>query len=103
MESLTVRLILRDWFLNHLREMARQRHLREHMIDTPNGPQIAWVAWELNRMTALVNRIRVERDLPYVTREQVTRVEQQALGHFDYAEKFALYCAELALASKENK
>jgi hypothetical protein len=48
-------------------------------------------------MLDAVNLERRVRGLPQVIEAQVIRVENQAHGHVDYAHKYALYCAELAM------
>lgn len=44
-----------------------------------------------------INCERSKRCLPDIERSEVVAVERSAAGHVDYASKFALYCAELAL------
>ncbi|EPD84161.1 hypothetical protein HMPREF1529_02201 [Microbacterium sp. oral taxon 186 str. F0373] len=48
-------------------------------------------------MLAEVNDIRRSTGADPVTAEQIKNAERPAIGHSDYATKFALYCAELAL------
>lgn len=48
-------------------------------------------------MVPAVNAQRILRGLDTVNLETVMRIETLALGHSDYSEKFALYCAELAM------
>lgn len=55
-----------------------------------------WVAAERQAMLRVVNEARAASGKGPVTLADVQRVEQYALGHVDYARKFALYCAELA-------
>ena len=55
-----------------------------------------WIETEQRMMLALINERRAELGKTPVDLEDVQRVEQNALGHFDYGHKFALYCAELA-------
>jgi|GEM_PF-3306331 len=55
-----------------------------------------WIETERNVMLAIVNERRVELGKSPVTAEEIERVEQAAVGHFDYGHKFALYCTELA-------
>lgn len=74
-----------------LREILADVHAKRDTRDT------SWVLREHQVMCDAVNVIRLERRRPYVTVEDIARVETGALGHFDYASKFALYCAELAL------
>ncbi len=97
MANITVRLAVRDHFLDHLRELVTHRPEREGWVDNGYGPELAWVHWEAMRMLDLVNRIRTEDGRPSATIDQVRRIESGACGHVDYAEKYALRCAFLAL------
>lgn len=87
-------LAVRDDMLRVLQDAAKHRKLRE-AIDDRGDP--AWVGYEREAMHAEVSRIRADRGLPPVGIEHVARVEQLACGHIDYATKYALYCAELAV------
>lgn len=58
---------------------------------------IGWLDVEVDVMHHAVNVDRSKRGLPDVSRHIVVRHEAMAAGHSDYASKFALYCAELAL------
>jgi hypothetical protein len=53
-------------------------------------------AYVREQMLQAVNAHRSARGLAPVTTAEVQRVEAQANGHFDYVNKLALYCAELA-------
>lgn len=86
------------------REAFAVRRLHEELREVLAGVHAkrdtrtpAWVLAELQAMCDAVNVIRLERGRPLVTVQEVERVETGALGHTDYASKFALYCAELAL------
>lgn len=61
-----------------------------------NGDEPEWVVFERNTMWGAVNAARAEIGLPPVLLTDILRVEQQAVGHSDYAMKYALYCAEFA-------
>lgn len=95
------RLALLDKFLQVFQEAAKERPKREGFVPTPKGcyqkEESGWVAYERQVMFEAVNLERRVRGLPQVTLQQVIRVENQACGHVDYAHKYALYCAELAL------
>lgn len=91
------RLAVRDRLLAELTDAATQRHLREDFIDTPTGPELAWVEYERNRMLGLVNTERAARGLPPVDMADVAKADRLAGGHADYATKYALYCAELVV------
>jgi len=60
------------------------------------GKNLAWIEAERKVMLTLVNQERQKHGRDPVTLEDVERVERSAVGHSDYAHKFALYCAELA-------
>lgn len=85
-EAFTVRRLQEE-----LREVLAGLHAKRDTRTT------AWVLAELQGMCDAVNVIRLERGRPLVTVSDIERVETGALGHVDYACKFALYCAELAL------
>lgn len=55
-----------------------------------------WVIDEAGQMLALVNRSRAEAGRQPAALEQVLRIEESAHGS-DYAAKYALRCAFLAL------
>lgn len=63
---------------------------------------IKWLDAEIDCMHAEVNRLRNSRAMTDVSRLVVVRHERAASGHTDYAHKFALYCAELALGISPN-
>lgn len=73
-----------------------ERDKRPDLVDSPDGPECAWAAYERTRMHEKVNEIRAARGLSAVAVEDILRVERQAVGHSDYSRKFAFYCAELA-------
>jgi len=95
------RLALLDKFLQVFQEAAKERDRRQDFGPSPKGAfpttEPAWVAFERRAMLDAVNLERRVRGLPQITEAQVIRVENQAHGHVDYAHKYALYCAELAL------
>jgi len=72
-----------------------ERSSRPELIDTPDGPECEWAAYERARMRNAVNEIRTERGLSPVSVDDIVRVERLAVGHSDYSWKFAFYCAEL--------
>lgn len=95
MTSYTVKMALRDRFLAALTSAQEQRPWRQEM----EGDELGWIVYERTTMHQLVNQVRAESDLPPVDLGRVTRAENLAAGHVDYSQKFALYCAELALAT----
>ncbi|MGW4406544.1 hypothetical protein ACWEJ6_21120 [Nonomuraea sp. NPDC004702] len=52
-------------------------------------------------MLDLTNLIRLGTGLPPATIDQIRRIEQSACGHSDYADKYALRCAFLALGEED--
>lgn len=83
--------------LVELTEAARHRHLRAGMVEGPVGPEPAWAEYERGRMHALVNGERRTRGFPPIAAVDVAKAEQLALGHADYASKYALHCTCLAV------
>jgi hypothetical protein len=57
-----------------------------------------WVEYERKQMLCAINKRRAFLGKPDVTVQQLRRAEDNAFGHSDYSEKFALYCAMLVLA-----
>jgi len=100
--DLATRLATRDRFLDCLRDASQHRDERWDTVDNGHGPEPAWVGYEASQMLDLVNRIRGERGRPPASIEQVRRIESSAAGHVDYAEKYALRCAFLALEIAPN-
>jgi hypothetical protein len=95
------KLALLKKFEQVLQEAAKERPKRQELGPSPKGcyqtTEPAWVAFERRALLDAVNLERRVRGLPQVTEAQVIRVENQAHGHVDYAHKYALYCAELAM------
>ena len=73
------------------------RGLRPHLVDGPDGPELAWATYERNRMHQKVKDLRADLGLPAIPLEDILRAERQAVGHSDYSLKFAFYCAELTV------
>jgi hypothetical protein len=57
-----------------------------------------WILDERRAMLDAVNSRRAHLGKLPVPVTDVERVERQAVGHSDYAHKFALYCTELVVA-----
>ncbi|OZB79884.1 hypothetical protein [Microbacterium sp. 13-71-7] len=72
---------------------AEHRSEREH-FDAATG-ELGWVLYERDVMHDAVNRLRARLGRGPVTEDDVLRVERSASGHIDYAQKFALGCADL--------
>lgn len=77
---------MRSFMLDLFQNMARRR-----------AADIHWVTSERAAMHAAINTERTLRGLDAVSLEKFMRYERMAVGHTDYSEKLALYCAELAL------
>lgn len=101
MASLEARITARDRLLDCLREAAKQRYRRQERVPGPYGEESAWVGWEAEQMLDLTNLIRLGTGLPPATIDQIRRIEQSACGHSDYADKYALRCAFLALGEED--
>jgi hypothetical protein len=93
------KLALRDRLLNHFIELASHRDERQEIIQSgaASGLEMGWVLFERHGMLEEVNRIREERGLMRTTLGPVWQAERLCVGHVDYAEKWALYCAEIAM------
>jgi hypothetical protein len=58
------------------------------------------VAFEQGAMLDAVNAELRSRRKSLTTLNDIIKIEQTALGHVDYSNKFALHCAELVLKEK---
>ncbi|UWS61956.1 hypothetical protein N2384_01625 [Bacillus paralicheniformis] len=92
-ELMTIRDTMREALSNAMDERDQRPGL---VSDGPRNVP-AWVHYEREAMTTAVNTARANRGLEPITLKAVARVEQQAVGHVDYFQKFAFYCAELAI------
>lgn len=77
-------------FLELLRVLETAQKERE---DRSEG--LAWIVYERRMMWQAVNRMRHDRGKAPLSMDDVKRVEMMAVGHTDYTQKFAHYCAEL--------
>jgi hypothetical protein len=84
-----------------LRGAVGQRDQRPELVETDGGSERAWVLFERQEMLTAVNVLRVERDLPPIGIEVITRMDLYATGHVDWFEKFSWSCAELMMT--ENR
>jgi hypothetical protein len=75
-----------------MREILASQHSRRHEYRGTD-----WLYVEIDVMHHAVNCDRSKRGLPDIPRSLVVRLEACAAGHTDYASKFGLYCAELAM------
>lgn len=91
------KLQIRDRIRDALRHAFKERSQRENLVKTEDGSEFGFVLFERETVHRAVNKERGTRNLPPVTVLEVRRVERLAEGHFDYADKFSRYCAELAI------
>lgn len=75
----------------------------QKLVDTADGPELAWVLLERYAMCDEVNQIRLVRGEEPVLLKEIEKLENLATGHVDYASKWTLYCAELALSIKRHQ
>ena len=94
---------IRDTMRNVLSKAMEDRDQRRDFVDDRPHSVPAWVHYERETMTSAVNLARTNRGLDPVTLTDVARVEQQACGHVDYFQKYAFYCAELAIGINNPK
>jgi hypothetical protein len=74
-----------------------ERDARPDLVAVDGEMLCEWAVYERSVMLREVNWVRTDAGLPEVPLEAIVRVEQSACGHSDYTQKFAFYCAELAL------
>ena len=86
--------------LEVLRSVDRQRLPR--IEQSIFGNEMAWVIEERSRMFQTVNEMRSADGKPPVSLKDIKCVEDLALGHSDYAVKYARYCAELVLGEQNG-
>lgn len=86
---MTSLLQLRDEFLKGLRSQASRRGEYADSSD--------WIEAERALMLGLINQKRLGLGKHVMDVAAVIKAERLCSGHVDYAEKFALYCAELVL------
>lgn len=100
--SLQTKLALRDRFLAVLLDAGKRRSERENVVKGPYGlPEMEWAQYERQVMTDAVAVARAGLGLPPLNvADAVTRADQYASGHVDWAESFALYCAEITLGER---
>jgi|GEM_PF-5464110 hypothetical protein len=82
---------------------AEDRPARWGHVTLPGGNTVpAWVADAAKQMAAIVNEHRTRRGLDPASLEHILRVEASAAGHADYAHKYTLRCAQLALGEDDG-
>jgi hypothetical protein len=69
--------------------------LRKAMDDRRSFAGTEWIEHEREAITEAANVWALAHGLPTVTVGQVEAIEHLAVGHVDYAEKLALYVAEM--------
>jgi hypothetical protein len=89
--GITCRAQLIDDFVHTLSIAQSERKSR---IEWKDG-ELEWVTYERKTMLDAVNAKRSELGKTAISDDDLRRAENNALGHFDYARKFALYCTFL--------
>lgn len=92
----TEMLKLRDDLLATLTEAMKARPKLDDWESSPYGSEPMWAIHERQAMVDAVDRHQRKTKRPGVLAAEVYAVEQSAMGHVDYAEKFALRVAFLA-------
>lgn len=87
-----------------LRHAMQERPKRQGFVTLPDGSSApCWVVHEAEQMRDQVNRIRARGGLDPVELEHILDIERTTAGHSDYASKYALWCATLALGETGAK
>ena len=73
------------------------RSTENRTIKSEGDTTLAWIINERQVVLKAVNEHR-QGKAPITEDELVRKAENEALGHFDYTDKYALYAAELALS-----
>lgn len=94
-------LAVRDHLAAALANVMTERAHRDQIVLGDHGLELAWVIHERQTMLAAVNAHRRERGLPEVDEDTIWRIEESAAGHVDYAAKFALRAAMLAVGAEQ--
>jgi len=92
-------LIVKERLQSVLQKASHDRDERPEIVEAPigRGREPAWAAHEREVMHEAVTKERAKLGKGPIPLDEVMKVEQLAVGHTDYGEKFALYCAELVL------
>lgn len=95
-------LVLKERLQGVLQRVSHDRDQRPEFVDKSKGrgTEPAWVVFEREQMHEAVTKERAKLGKGPIPLKEIERVEQLAVGHTDYADKFALYCAELVLKEK---
>jgi hypothetical protein len=97
MGDVDTKLALRDRLLTRFLELAKERPFRRYEVTVDGRRELAWSLFEQNGMLEEVNEIREERGFVHTTLPSIQEAERLCVGHADYAKKWALYCAEIAM------
>jgi len=86
-----------------IQERLRKRLAAEHEKRAERLKRVGVTAFDLEvaAMTDEINAIRAERGLRAIRQGEVERAESGALGHSDYARKFAWYASELCAPDQQ--
>ena len=79
-------------FLEALEKAQKKRPEKSNWL---SNSEIEWMVFERETMLNLINSERKSIGKNPIDMNKVIKVENQAVGHFDYSRKFALYCSEL--------
>lgn len=82
-------------FIAELTKAQQERSEREDITDS-GEPE--WAVFEREKLLELVNAERASRGIPPATMEAGIRVENSAVGYFDYTRTLAIGAADLVLA-----
>lgn len=104
------RIEVRQRMTQRFETLVKERPKRDHLVKTqksyPSGTtyketEFAWGPFERDGMLQTINEIRAQNGIEPATMVHVDRADRQAAGHVDYARKFVLYCAEIALGEDQ--
>lgn len=83
-----------DWFVCELSKAQQERPERENITDF-GEPE--WAVFEREKLLELVNAERASRGFPPASAEAIVRIENSAVGHYDYTRTLAIGAANLAM------
>lgn len=99
--SVREKLAVKDEMMVVFQRAAESRSERQEVVEDVVEPwpgrEPGWALYERQQLHTAVNVERACRYLESVPESVIKRVERMACGHSDYAEKYTLYCAELAV------
>lgn len=81
-------------FIAELTKAQQERSGREDITDF-GEPE--WAVFEREKLLELVNAERASRGFPPASAEAIVRIENSAVGHYDYTRTLALGAANLAM------